>query len=472
MDILKQLSRTLVLASALVISPVLNAHAQFSLIRDAEIETTLHKFGKPLFEAGGLIPEEVEIYIVNDNSLNAFVTGEQSMFFHTGLLVKAETPQEVLGVMAHEAGHIIGGHNITRSQAIGAAQGTSWIALGLGVLAAAAGAPDAAMALVASSQQLATLTFFKYTRIEESSADQTGLRLLEQTGIPANGLVSFMEKIRVSEVLSARRQDPYYRTHPESGARIGALRNRARTIDQNSPPLPEFYQRELDMMQAKLIGFLQPRATYTKYPLSDLSTPARYARAIAAHRNNDETAALKGIQELIDIEPENPYFHEFYGQILYENARFDEAVPHHRRALELAPEHSLMFVNLARSLVSLKTRDANEEAEELLRDALILEPNNAYAWRQLSFTLGALGRTAEAKLATAESSYVIGDYVRANIFATRAKEVLEEGTPKWRRADDIAAITQVQMQLRGARGGRRRLSESFSVHVHNGDTAH
>ncbi len=462
MDVFKRLPQIVALAAALLFVPLLSANAQ-SLVRDAEIETTLKKYGKPLFEAGGLNPEEVNIYIVNDNSLNAFVSGGQNMFFHTGLLIKAETPQEILGVMAHEAGHIIGGHNITRTQAMGSAQGSSWIALGLGVLAVAAGAPDAGIALMASSQQAAALTFFKYTRIEESSADQTGLRLLEKTGIPADGLVSFMEKIRVSEVMSTMRQDPYYRTHPETGPRIGALRHRAETITAKSAPLSPDYQRELEMMQAKLIGFLQPRSTYIKYPLTDLSTPARYARAIAAHRNHDETAALKEIAALVEIEPDNPYFEELFGQILFENGKFEESIPHHRKALELSTKHSLLYVNLAQSLISLKTKEANEEAETLLHQALILEPDNGYAWQQMSFALGALGRNAEAELATAESAYAIGDYVRANVFANRAKEELAESTPKWRRADDISAITQVQM-----RSGRRgsRFSQQLTVTAH------
>ncbi|MFC7290769.1 M48 family metalloprotease [Hirschia litorea] len=465
MGALKNLPRAFAFASALILLPLAQSQAQ-GLVRDAEIETTLKRYGKPLFEAGGLNPDEVDIYIINDNSLNAFVTGGQQMYFHTGLLIKAETPQEILGVMAHEAGHIIGGHNITRTQAMGSAQGSSWIALGLGVLAIAAGAPDAGVALMASSQQAAALTFFKYTRIEESSADQTGLTLLEKTGIPADGLVTFMENIRVSEVLSARRQDPYYRTHPEIGPRIGALRNRAEVITANADPLPDEYQRELEMMQAKLIGFLQPRTAYIKYPLSDTSTAAHYARAIAAHQNRDETAALKEVQTLVELEPDNPYFEELYGQILFENGKFEESVPHHRRALEITQDHSLLYVNLAQSLISLKTKEANEEAEDLLHKALILEPGNAYAWRQMSFALGALGRKAEAELATAESAYVIGDLVKANIFASRAKDDLPQDTPKWRRADDIAAITQAYMQNNAPRQQRRRLNSQFSFEAH------
>ncbi len=462
MGVLRRIPHLLAAAAIAIAVPVV-AHAQ-SLIRDAEIEATLRKYGEPLFEAGGLNPDDVDLFIVNDNSLNAFVAGGQNMFLHTGLLMSAETPQEIIGVMAHETGHIVGGHNITRTQAAQSAAGTSWIALGLGVLAVAAGAPDAGVALLASSQQAAALTFFKYTRIEESSADQTGLRLLEKTGMPADGLVSFMEQIRVSEVMSVNRQDPYYRTHPEIGPRIGALRNRADEVTEKASPLPESYQTEMMMMQAKLEGFLRPRSVYSKYPLTDTSAPARYARAIAAHQNHDVTAALKEISILLEESPDNPYFHELHGQILFENGRFEESIPPHRRALELTQEHSLLYVNLAQSLIALNTHAANEEAEVLLHRALVLEPGNGYAWRQLSFALGALGRTGEAELATAEAAYVIGDIQRAHLFARRALEDLDEGSPKWRRADDIAAISEASIRTARPRNFSLRVQSDVNHH--------
>lgn len=437
------------------------ANAQ-SLIRDAEIEETLREYGTPLFIAGGLNPDDVDIYIVNDPSLNAFVAGGQNMFLHTGFLLQAETPGEIIGVMAHEAGHMIGGHNITRQQAMGSAMGTSWIALGLGVIAIAAGAPDAGAAIIGSSQQAALLTFFKYTRVEEGTADQIGLSLLEATGMPADGLVSFMEEIRNSEVMSVQRQDPYYRTHPEVGPRIAALRQRSDDITAKANPLPEHFVTEMDMMQAKLMGFLEPRAAFVNYPPTDLSKPARYARAIAAHQNHDLAHALKEIEALVELEPENPYFHELHGQILFENSRFEESVAPHRRSVELAPNKALLYVNLARSLISLNTPESSTEAEALLHKALLLEPANAFAWKQMSFALGALGRDAEAELATAESAYVIGDHQTAYMFARRAMEDLPANTPKWRRADDIAAVTDPRItgNTRGLGPSNRRFNHA------------
>ena len=434
------------------------ANAQ-GLIRDAEIEELLREFATPLFVAGGLNPNDVDLYIVNDPTLNAFVSGGQNMFFHTGFLTRAESPAEIIGVMAHETGHITGGHNVTRTQAMQSAMGSSWIALGLGVLAVAAGAPEAGVAIMAGSQQTAALTFFKYTRIEESSADQTALKLLEATGMPADGLVSFMEEIRHSEVLSAARQDPYYRTHPETGPRIAALRQSAARISKAAKPLPENYVPRMERMQAKLIGFLQPRSVFSKYPLTDTSIPARYARAIAAHQTQDMTSAIREIETLVELEPDNPWFQELHGQILFENGKFVESIAPHRRSVELAPDESLLYVNLARSLITTKSQEAYLEAEQLLHKALVLEPGNAYAWRQMSYALGALNRKPEAELATAEAAYAIGDVQQANMFAQRALNGLPEGSILATRADDIAAATDPRLAGWGRRpnGSRQRV---------------
>ncbi len=460
MSVRRLIPKAIAASIMLMATPVL-AQAQ-GLIRDAEIEDTLRVYGAPLFEAGGLKADDVDLFIVNDNSLNAFVAGGQNMYLNTGLLIRAKTPGEVIGVMAHETGHITGGHNITRTQAMGSASGTSWIALGLGILAVAAGSPEAGAAIMASSQQAAALTFFKYTRVEESSADQTALSLLEKTHMPADGLVSFMGEIRNSEVLSTARQDPYYRTHPEIGPRISALRARADGITAAAYPLPDGYLSRMDRMRAKLVGFLHPRSVFSKYPTSDTSIPARYARAIAAHQTHDMTQALGEIESLVELEPENAYFHELHGQILFENSRFEASIAPHRRSVELAPNQSLLHVNLARSLIALHTQEANMEAEQLLHRALVLEPGNAFAWRQLSFALGALERESEAELATAEAAYAIGDMQTANMFATRALKGLDPTKPQYRRADDIAAITDPRS------GGARRSGSGRSGLNHEG----
>jgi len=443
-------------AVILALSGAQQALAQ-GLIRDAEIEQILRNYSDPLFLAAGLKPEDVNIYIVQDDSLNAFVAAGQNMFLHTGLIMEARTPEELKGVIAHETGHIAGGHNVTREAAAGAAGGTSLITMGLGALALFAGAPDAALALFGSASQFGMLTFFKFTRPQESSADQYGLTFLERTGQSADGLVNFMENFRYQELMSETRRDPYFRSHPISSDRIAALSRRARDVTAKSAPQTPEAIEELAMMKAKLVGFIgPPNRVASRYPASDTSLPAKYARAIAAYRAVDIKAALRLTDELISIEPANPYFFELKRQILFESGRAAESVEWHRKSVDLAPHHALLKVNLARSLIATGQEADVSEAQALLMDAIQLEFDNSFAWNQLAIVYARQGRIGDADLATAEEAYYRGDMARAFVFARRAADKLDQSTPNGQRADDIMAMADPRNQ---PRGGRRSFSD-------------
>lgn len=410
-------------------------------IRDAEIETILREYSDPLFAAAGLKPSDVDLYILQDPTLNAFVAGGQRVHVTTGLIMATDTPEQLKGIIAHETGHIAGGHNVTRHDAMGAAQGTSLISIGLGVLAIAAGAPDAGMALIGSAPQFAMLTFFKFTRDEESSADQYGLSFMEKTGQSADGLVTFMEKFRYEELMSERKRDPYFRSHPISSDRIGVIRKRASEITAKSKPQDQKSIDDLAIMKAKLIGFIGPPARVAnKYPVTDTSVPARYARAIAAYRAVDIKRGLTETKELIDEHPDNPYFNELYGQILFESGKVQESIEWHRKSVELAPGQPLLKVNLARSLSETGTPENLAEAEGLLVDAIAQEKDNAFAWNQLSNVYGKQNRKGDADLAVAEEAFILGNMPRANVFANRAVKVLDPSTPNAQRARDITAL--------------------------------
>ncbi len=419
-------------------------------IRDAEIEAILREYSDPIFEAAGLNAPDVDIYIVNDPSLNAFVAAGLNMSVNTGLIMESKTPEELKGVIAHETCHMACGHNITRRQAMDSASGTSLISMGLGVLAIAAGAPDAGMALIGSSSTFAMLTFFKYTRHEESAADQAAMTYLEKTGQSAEGLVSFMEKFRYMELMSEGRRDPYFRMHPISTDRIGALRTRAAQVTaKSSPQTPEAIE-QLARMKAKLIGFIgPPTKVYNRYPQSDTSVAARYARAISAYRTLDIKKGLAETQSLIDEEPDNAYFHELYGQILFEHNRIEESIEPHRRSVELAPQHALLKVNLARSLFNAGGDERVQEAEGLLMDAIALEPGNAFAWNQLAVVYSKQNRKGDADLAVAEEAYILGNMPRAQIFARRALDAGTLAGTNAQRARDISALADPRA------GGRR-----------------
>ena len=438
------ISRTFLVALIALVASA-SAHAQ-GLIRDTEIEHTLRDWTDPILEVAGLRPEDVDLYIINDPSLNAFVANGKNIHLHTGLLIAAETPGQIKGVIGHETCHIACGHTISRTRAAEVSMRPALISIGLGVLAMAAGAGDAGAALIASSQQFAALNFFKHTRAEEAAADQAAVAYLEQLGQSPRGLVEFFENYRYQEVLSEARRYPYFRAHPLASDRIRTTRQLAEETGLMDVPPDETTQREFEMMQAKLIGFLQPAAqVYRKYPRGDNSAPARYARSIAAMQAADITTALEEIDALIAAEPDNAYFHELKGQILFESGRIDESVAPHERANELMPDQPLLLINLARSLIARGGPGDVEAGEEALRDALIVEPNNAFAWQNLAIALEKQDRRAEAQIATAEAAYNVGDLPRANAFAGRAIRDLDRGTPLFRRASDILAITDPRL---------------------------
>jgi predicted Zn-dependent protease len=456
MGVMKQILRAVagpVLASALALALPLTASAQ-GFIRDAEIERILRDYCDPLFEAAGLKPSDVKIYIVQDESLNAAAAAGQNMFINTGLIMASETPEELKGVVGHETGHIALGHSITRQAAYEGSGNVSLVTMGLGALALFAGAPDAAMALFASAPQFQMLSFFKHTRPEEAAADLFGVGLMEKTGQSADGNVSFMEKFRYQELMSESRRDPYFRAHPISSDRVSTIARRAKEISAKARPQTTEEILQLKMMQAKLVGFIGPaNRVLSRYPSSDQSVPAKYARAIAAYRAVDIKAALTMTEELITTDPSNPYFQELKGQILFESGRAEESVAPHRRSVELAPQHALLKVNLARSLIGTKDEATIKEAEGLLIDALALEPDNAFAWNQLAVVYAKQSRIGDADLATAEEAYHRGDMGRAHVFAGRALKALEINTPNGQRADDILALSDPRNRPRGPRPG-------------------
>lgn len=436
----------LLILAAFACAMSLQAFAQ-GLIRDAEIEAILREYTDPILEAAGLIPEDVNLHIVGDQSLNAFVAGGQRIFLNTGLIIRAETPGQLKGVIAHETGHIAGAHGARRAQDFAAAARPGYISIGLGIIAMAAGAPEVGAALIANSQRLTQLGFFTHTRAQESSADQAALTYLERTGQSPAGLVEFFEAFRYQEVLSQQRRFEYFRTHPLASDRISALRRRAEETGlMDVQPTPR-EQRQFEMMHAKLIGFLEPPVkVYQVYPRSDESLPARYARAHSAINSLDFGVALEEAKFLLESEPENPYFHELQGFILFQSGDVESSIAPYEKAVELTNGNALLLISYARSMVERGEPGDIEAGEEALRDALQAEPDNAFAWSELAKALDKQGRRGEAELATAERSFHVGDYIGAQTFSRRAMQNLDTGTTLHRRAQDIAAVTDPRLE--------------------------
>jgi predicted Zn-dependent protease len=451
--------RTLALAMCCVAFAATQTHAQ-SLLRDTEIEETLREFTDPILRAGGLSPSSVDIYIVNDPSLNAFVTRGQNIFLHSGLILEADTPNQLKGVIAHETGHITGGHIVRSDYGNRSAYGSMLIAAGVGLAAILAGEGQAGALILGGSQQFGALEALSYSRVNESAADQYAAEYMERTGQSGAGLIEFFEKFRAQEVLSQARRYPYFRGHPLSSDRIDALRERVRDSGyEDIADTPEEMHKH-KMMQAKLRGFLDgPAQVYSRFPLSDQTKPARYARAVANFKQADLRNSIKEIDSLIADEPENPYFHELKAQILYESGQGTAAIEPARRALELKPGSPLLEIALAQA--TLQTRDPGDfpKAEALLKSALQKESSNSYGWYLLADVYERQGQTSLAKYATAERFYAIGDIASARSFAQRAQEELSRDLPQWRRASDIIVVADTQLaQKRGRRGPKPLVS--------------
>lgn len=415
----------------------------FSFIRDAEIEDTIRLFGAPLFAIAGLEPSAVRVYLVNDPSLNAFVAGGQKIFINTGLLIASDNANQVIGVLAHETGHITGGHLARTQDALRDASAQSILTFVLGAVAAVAGQGGAGQAIIAGGSQIAQRSFLKYSRVQESSADQAALSMLDQSGQSAKGMLSFFDKLGDQEALLTASQDPYVRTHPLTRDRVDTIRAHvARSPNSNAAERPLFVERH-SRMRAKLIAFLNaPTTTFRKYPASDNSLSSRYARAIAWHKKRETDKALALMEGLLAERPDDPYFHELRGQILFESGQTEAAIAPYERAVTLLPNEALLRIGLGQAQVSVESDRYIKAAIENMRRAVQLAPDDPSAWRWLGMAHGRDGDIGHAALATAERYILTGDYRDALGQAQRAERALAKGTPGWLRAQDLKTAAE------------------------------
>ncbi|MCP5368983.1 MAG: M48 family metallopeptidase [Hyphomicrobiales bacterium] len=444
---------------ALAVPPA--AAERISFIRDTEIENTILTWATPLFEAAGLQPDAIQIYIVNDRSLNAFVAGGQKLFINTGLLMASENADQVIGVIAHETGHIAGGHLARTHDALRDSTATSILAFVLGGLAAIASQrPDLGAAIIAGGQSAGLRNFLQYSRTQEYAADQAAMKFLDETHTSAKGLLDFMHTLSGQDLLSTSRQDPYMRTHPMTRDRIAALEQHVATSPYSKTELPAEYDRMHRVMRAKLFAFMEPGLrTLRRYPETDNSEEARLARAIAFYRRPDLDRALPLVDGLIAEFPDNPFYHELRGQMLFENGRVKEALPAYREAVRLLPKSPLL--RRAYGHVQLEMNDPAllPEAIENLRTALAHDRTDAFAWRQLAIAYGRDGQTAQGALALAEEAMLQGRHRDAIYHAGKAERELPRGSSGWLQAQDLLAHAEQAKERAKARGDGRNLSD-------------
>ena len=446
----------------------LPAHAQsLSLLRDAETERFFRDVTDPILEAAELDPASVDMYLINNNSINAFVAGGQNIFVFTGLILASDNSDEFLGVMAHETCHIACNHLLRRREAASKSAPIQIASLVLGALAIAAGGGDAGLGLIMAGQSVAQGQFLAYTRSQEGEADLAGARYLKEVGYSADGLIAFFEKLRQQELFARIRQNPYVRSHPLNRTRILNLQRAASLNPRHGlGPIPEIEER-YQRIKAKLGGYLSgPQATLNQYPLSDTSIPARYARVYAWHKAKEWDRAIEEADALILAEPGNPYFREIKGQILFEAGKIDESLPVFRNAVQLSPAEPLILTALGQALIASEDQPALSEAVPLLKRATILDRENTFAWFNLARAYGYQGLEAEANLATAERYAAQGRGGPAVGHARRAMQGFEPGSPQWIRAQDI--LVQAEDLIRQAqRNSRRRFQPGFNPGIQN-----
>jgi predicted Zn-dependent protease len=420
-------------------------HAAYAipLIRDPEIEDTLRHFATPIFKEAGLKPNAVKIYIVNDDAINAFVAGGSNLFVHTGLILRSDTPDMLLGVIAHETGHIAGGHLARGAEKLKNAQIGTIFSYVLGAAAAVAtGKPEAAGAVIAGGQNSAIRNFLSYTRVQEEAADQAALNYLDKLGISAQGMLKTFQLLQRQERLHASNPDPYLRSHPLSTSRIEHVRNHVGRSAIPEGQYPKSFELRHQRMVAKLYSFSStPEQTLRKYPVNDASLPARMARAVAYYKTPNLDNAMAEMDTIIKIHPNDPFLHELKGQILFESGNIEEALSSYTTANKLLPGSALILTDLAKAELAL-ARPAIASAVTHLEKATSLDNTNSFTWRLLATAYGKNGAIGMSNLALAEEAILNNKPEEALKKVDLALAALKKGTPARQRAEDVKVRAQ------------------------------
>lgn len=428
-----------------------------SILRDAETEALLNDMSRPMIIAAGLSPRNVRVVMIRDSSINAFVAGGQIVYIHTGLIDAADTANEVQGVIAHELGHVANGHVALQDNAMKGVMGVSILSLVLGIAAIAAGAGEAGAGILAAGERAALGKFLAFTRVQESSADAAGVRYLNTAGVSGRGMLSFFKKLDNLEHRYGVVHDEgsFDRTHPLSSERIAAM-----TADLNAQPafgkpLDAGIEARFKRVQAKLRGYVNdPRETLVKYPLTDKSAAAHYARAYAYHLSGYPDQAAAETAALVKLAPEDPYFLELEGQILLESGKPRDALGPLRRATVATNYQPLIATTFGHALLATDDPANLPEAEKVLRQAVQRDDDNPFAWVQLGTVYERKGDSSRTALATAERANLIGD-TRTALYSSRAAMAgLPQGSSDWVRAQDIYMVSQTAWEQE--RDRRRR----------------
>lgn len=439
------MKRLYALLSAALLLWIQPAAAQ-SILRDAETEALLGDMAKPLFIAAGLSPANAKVVLIQDNSINAFVAGGQIVYVHSGLIDAASSANEVQGVIAHEIGHIVGGHAVFQND--GGYTNVSILSLLLGVAAMAAGSPDAGTGILMAGQRAALGKYLAFSRVQESSADAAGAKFINAAGISGKGMLSFFDKLtaqmhRYGYYSNSPEVDPFAQTHPMSQDRVETLKADLMNSPSWNKPLDQDLERRFKRVQAKLRGYVNdPKETLAKYPASDQSVQAHYARAYAYHKSGYPEQAASETEALVKAAPKDPYFLELEGQIMLESGDPKGAITPLREATALSNNAPLIASTLGHALLATEDKANLDEAERVLKQSVARDNDNPFAWLNLGTVYDRKGDEPRTALATAERAHLMGDVGTALMSSRAAMAGLPQGSPDWVRAQDINMVSQ------------------------------
>jgi predicted Zn-dependent protease len=438
-----------VVAAGLAITMVLPSTPSFadgvSIVRDAETEALIYDYLRPILKAAGVSAPKV--HIVPSDAFNAFVTGRGDMFVNTGTIIQSQTPNELIGVLAHETGHIVNNDTARLTQQIADTKAALLVASIIGVGAAAAGAAsgsaDAARAgsgILSGSSSIAERSLLTFRREQEAAADRNAIKFLNATGQSGAGMLATMQRLANDNLFLAQQANPYLQSHPLPRERVVAIQDLIAGSPYTNKKDPPDLQRRHDLVRAKLVGFTwSSEQVLRRYPMSDQSLAAKYARAILAYRTGKPGPAAKQIDELIAASPNDPYFYELKGQALLETGNAKAAVPPLQKAVALAPSSSIIKILLGQALIASENPATADQVIDLLTVALQKEPDMGTGWRALARAYALKNDIPMAQLATAQGLFAEGAYGDAKAQAARAQAKLKRGSPAWLRADDIVS---------------------------------
>lgn len=449
------MKRFIAATAAAILLLVQPAHAQ-SILRDAETESFFNDISRPMIVAAGLSPANVRVVLINDDSINAFVAGGQTVYIHSGLIEASDNANQVQGVIAHELGHIADGHVVLADAGYRPAMAISLLSLVLGIAAIAAGAGDAGAGILSAGQQAAMGRALAFTRVQEATADATGAKFLREAGVSGRGMLTFFKKLANEEYrYGVENIDPFAQTHPLSTDRINTLTADLKSSPAWGKPDDPVLDDRFRRIKAKLLGYVAPYATtLNKYPESDQSIYAHYARAYAWHKGGYPDKADAETLMLIKAKPHDPYFLEIRGQILLEAGKPQDAIAPLKEATEGSGYSPLIATTYGHALIATENKANYPEAIRVLKIATNRDDDNPFGWYQLGTAYELTGDSARASLAAAEQASLTGQTARAVYSARSAMAGLPPQSSDWIRAQDIALIGQNEID--DSRGKKKR----------------